>query len=244
MITSKQNKTVKLARSLFDKKNRDELGLYLVSGIKLVKEALNSSHEVVSVLTTEKLCDEFSALFSATETVSFEVMDYISDEVTPQGVVAIVKKPNSSLIETDKTCILLDGVSDPGNVGAIIRTMAGAGYNSVYATTDSADAFSPKAVRASMSGVFKVDIYTIKREDVSEFIKTPIVIADMNGENVFETKNLGEFCLVIGNEARGISKPVRDMAKRVVAIPMQNGMESLNASVSAGILMYQLKLKN
>ncbi len=243
MITSKQNKTVKLARSLFDKKNRDELGLYLVSGIKLVKEALNSTHEVVSVLTTEKLCDEFSTLFSAVETVSFEVMDYISDEVTPQGVVAIVKKPNLSPVETDKTCILLDGVSDPGNVGAIIRTMAGAGYDSVYATTDSADAFSPKAVRASMSGVFKVDIYTIKREEISWFVKTPIVIADMNGENVFETKSLGEFCLVIGNEARGISKPVRDMAKKVVAIPMQKGMESLNASVSAGILMYQLKLK-
>ncbi len=243
MITSKQNQTIKLIRSLSSKKFRDELGLYVVSGVKLVREVLSSSHEVVSILTTEKLFDEFSNLFSSVEMVSNEIMDYVSDEVTPQGVIAIVKKPSFQAEKTSKTCVLLDGVSDPGNVGAIIRSMASAGYKKAFITPDSADPFSPKAVRASMSGVFKIEINVVERESVLDFIKVPLIVADMNGENVFEFNAPNEFCLVIGNEGRGISQEIREKANCIVAIPMQNGMESLNASVSAGILMYQLKLK-
>lgn len=242
MITSKQNQTVKLIRSLSDKKFRDEHELYLVSSVKLVREVLCSSHEVVCVLTTEKHYDEFSKLFGKVETVTDEIMDYVSYEATPQGVIAIVKKPSTLPIETDKTCVLLDGVSDPGNVGAILRTMAGAGYDTAFITSDSADPFSPKAVRASMSGVFKVKIFTCKREDLLKYIKAPLIVADMGGESVFSFNSPKEFCLVIGNEGRGVSTEIRENAKSVVAIPMQNGIESLNASVSASILMYELKI--
>lgn len=243
MITSKQNQTVKLIRSLNDKKFRDELGLYVVSGVKLVREAIYSSHEVVSVLATEKLFEEFSKLFNEVETVSNEIMDYVSNEVTPQGVIAIVKKPCLAPTVENATCVLLDGVSDPGNVGAIIRSMAGAGYNHAFITPDSADPFSPKSVRASMSGIFKINVSVVEREKALDFIKVPLIVADMNGKNVFEFDAPKEFCLVIGNEGRGISPEIRECANFALAIPMQNDMESLNASVSAGILMYQLKLK-
>ena len=243
MITSKQNQTVKLIRSLKDKKNRDELGLYLVSGVKLVNEVLSSSHEVVSVLTTEKLHNTYQSVACPVEIVTPSIMEYVSEEVTPQGVIAIVKKPSLAPFTTDKTAILLDGVSDPGNVGAIIRTMVGAGYDTVFITSDCADPFSSKAVRASMSGVFRLKICTITREEALEYIKAPLIVADMNGEDVFTFCPPKEFCLVIGNEGKGISPFIREKAQKVVAIPMQNGIESLNASVSAGILMYQLKLK-
>lgn len=243
MITSKQNQTVKLIRSLSEKKFRDEHELYLVSSVKLVREALSSSHEVVCVVTTEKHYEEFSKLFSRVETVTDEIMDYVSYETTPQGVIAIVKKPSCVPIVTDKTCVLLDGVSDPGNVGAIIRSMAGSGYDVVFLTEDCADPFSPKAVRASMSGIFKVETYTVKRQAVKEFISVPFIVADMGGVSVFEFNAPKEYCLVIGNEGRGISDEIKNIAEKVVAIPMQNGIESLNASVSAGILMYQLKLQ-
>ena len=243
MITSKQNQTVKLIRSLSDKKFRDEHGLYVVSGVKLVKEVLSSSHKVVSILATDKHFGEFSKLFDGVETVTSDIMDYVSYETTPQGVIAIVEKPTQSPIETNATCVLLDGVSDPGNVGAIIRSMAGAGYGVAFLTSDCADPFSPKAVRASMSGIFKVKTYSIKREDALKYIRCPLIVAEMGGEDVFSFNTPKEFCLVIGNEGRGISPEIREKAQSVVRVPMQNGIESLNASVSAGILMYELKIK-
>ena len=94
-----------------------------------------------------------------------------------------------------------------------------------------------------MSGIFKVSTYQGEREELLPKINLPIIIADMNGKNVFESKFPSEFCLVIGNEARGVSKELIKNAQYVVKIPMENGMESLNASVSAGILMYALSKK-
>ena len=92
-----------------------------------------------------------------------------------------------------------------------------------------------------MSGVFRVEIISAKREDILKTITKPLLIADMDGQNLFETKIQGDFCLVIGNEGNGVSKMVREKASLFVSIPMQNGVESLNASVSAGIIMYHLK---
>ena len=92
-----------------------------------------------------------------------------------------------------------------------------------------------------MGGVFKVNVYNVEREKFLNEINVPLVVADMNGKNVFETKISEKFCIVIGNEGRGVSKQVKEKATATVSIPMENQMESLNASVSAGILMYLLK---
>ena len=137
-------------------------------------------------------------------------------------------------------CLFLDGVSDPANVGAIIRTAVASNYTEIYAYS-SADPYSPKAVRASMSGIFKVKIYTGERKELLDKIDMPIVVADMGGEDVFKFNSPQNFCLVIGNEAHGVSKQVRDIADYCVKIPMEQEMESLNAGISAGILMYALK---
>ena len=95
-----------------------------------------------------------------------------------------------------------------------------------------------------MSGIYKVNVYSGDKDQLLKVINQPIVIADMNGCSVFEYKPMQEFCLVIGNEAHGVSKQLRDLAQVTVSIPMQNDMESLNASVSAGILMYALQKHN
>jgi tRNA G18 (ribose-2'-O)-methylase SpoU len=92
-----------------------------------------------------------------------------------------------------------------------------------------------------MSGIFKVKVYTGEREELLDKIDMPIVVADMGGEDAFSASILSPFCLVIGNEGRGVSETLRKKANYTVKIPMQNGMESLNAAVSAGILMYALK---
>ena len=242
MITSKQNALVKQIRSLADKKFRDILNLYVVENVKTVKEVLALNLNIKAVVCTEKALAFFENLPKNCELVSDEIFKYISSEVSPQGVLAVVEKPQMVLSSPQNSCLILDGVADPANVGAILRTAVASGYSEVYMTNECADAYSPKAVRSSMSGVFRANIMRGELEEILSVMNFPIVVADMGGENVFSTKIDKKFCLVIGNEGRGVSSLLKQKADKIVSIPMQNGMESLNASVSAGILMYNLKV--
>ena len=245
MITSKQNPLIKEIRSLSDKKFRDRLGVFVVEGVKPIKEAIELGLNIREVVLTEKGLSALDGYLTnlKIETVTEEVFSYVSEEKTPQGALAIVYKPERELVKPFKNALILDGVSDPANVGAIIRTAAASGYKDIYMTLDCADPYSQKAVRASMSGVFRVRIMRGTREDLLKTVDLPIWIADMNGQNAFDVKPNGNFCLVIGNEGRGVSKELKEKADFTVSIPMENGVESLNAAVSAGILMYSLKNK-
>ncbi len=241
MITSKQNSLIKQIRSLSDKKFRDKLGLYLVEGVKLVKEAISLSLPVTAIVGTERALSEINFGNIRSETVSEDVFKYVTTEVSPQGVLAVIKKPENELLPPNGSCVLLDGVSDPNNVGAILRTATASGYKNVYLSNECADQFSPKSVRASMSGVFRIHTERASVEELLKVINLPIIVADMNGENLFNFNVKGDFCLVIGNEGHGVSDYLKEKADYTVSIPMENGMESLNAAVSAGLLMYELK---
>lgn len=175
-----------------------------------------------------------------TELLSDDVFHTVSGENSPQGVLALVRKPQNADALPKGSCVFLDGLQDPSNVGAIIRTAAAAGYDGVL-LADCADAYNPKAVRASMGGIFKVKLFVGGRAELLALNDKPIIVADMDGENAFIPKERGELCLVIGNEGRGVSEEIRRLANETVSIPMENGMESLNAAVSAGVLMYALK---
>lgn len=245
MITSKTNEFIKTVRALHDKKSRDELGLYIATGEKLVKTAIQFGCDFYALLVSESCVETLSKLGEipfvengkGVVEVSNEVFKSVSGEVTPQGVLAVLKKPEQKL--THSNAILLDGVADPTNVGAILRTALASGYTDVYALEGTADPFSPKSVRASMGGVFGVNIRFINRCDCNK-IDMPLIVADMDGENVFKFNPPKNYCLCIGNEGNGVSDEVKGNAKYIVSIPMENGMESLNAGVSAGILMYAL----
>ena len=243
MITSKQNAIIKEIRSLSDKKYRDSLGLYVIESVKLVKEAIDLNLPVKVIVGTEKALSLLGAFSVKSETVSEELYEYVSGQVSPQGVLAVVEKPLNEEFLGNGCSLLLDGVSDPTNVGAIIRTAAASGYKTIYMTEECADPFSPKAVRSAMGGIFRVNVLRESAKNLLEKIKSPIVVADMNGKNVFKESLDGDFCLVIGNEGKGVSDFVKNRATHTVSIPMENGMESLNAAVSAGILMYNLKRK-
>lgn len=240
MITSRQNEFIKQVRSLKDKKFRDELSLFTAEGSKSVIEALSLNLNVIAVLGTKKGLDSVSMLKKAGKVVEVDenVFSCLSTETSPQGVIAVIEKPKPR--EIDGSAIFLDGVADPANVGAIIRSAVAFGFNNVYAV-NSADPFSPKSVRASMGGIFRANVICGQREEILPKVCLPIVVADMGGENVNNFKPLGNICLVIGNEGNGVSQQVLKKASHVIAIPMENQMESLNAAVSAGILMYQLK---
>lgn len=214
-----------------------------MEGVKMARECMRSDFEIERIFLAEDFDgDAFSALEEKTVRVSKDIFRFLSDEKTPQGVLCRVRIPSRELTAPQKTCLLLDGVSDPGNMGAIIRTANAAGYEEIYLTEDCVDPYSPKSVRASMSGVFFTKLHLAKREEIlSALSGIPVVVADMGGENAFSFSAPERFALVIGNEANGVSAPVRDLAEYTVRIPMQATQESLNAAVSAGILMYLLK---
>ncbi len=241
MITSKQNALIKEIRSLSDKKFRDRLGLFVVEGIKPVNEAVALGMPINAIICTEKAHSSLVLNGVEGQLVTEEVLKSVSEEVTPQGALALVEKKEQSIESPTGSCLLLDGVSDPANVGAIVRTAAASGYKEIYLTDSCADAYSQKSVRASMGGIFRVKIMRGGIDEILSSLNLPIYVADMNGENVFTHQAKAPLCLVIGNEGHGVSEVVRKRATVTVKIPMENGMESLNAGVSAGILMYSLK---
>ncbi len=239
-ISSRKNAEIVKLVSLKDKKYRDELGLYLVEGEKSVKEAVKFGADIDLIVgTLDKVQNYLNGDFKVI-TVTKQIADYCSDSVTPQGIVAVVKKPENRLIAPLSNSVLLDNVQDPGNVGTVIRTMVALGIKDVY-TISCADPYSPKAVRASMSGIFNVNVHDGSYDEVFNCLKGVTVISgDMKGESVFTYKPPERFCLSIGSEGRGLSKKVREFSNAFVKIPMSDKMESLNAGVSASILLYQL----
>lgn len=244
MITSRNNALIKSVRALDRKKERDESGLFIAEGLKSVKEAILTGQNIFALILTEigeKLLSDNAEIPADVrkESVSEDVFKSVSGESSPQGVLAVLYKPETVLCEPKGNCLFLDGVSDPANVGAIIRTSAATGFTEVY-IADGADAYSPKAVRASMSGIFRVKVFAGKREELCEKINVPFYAADMCGENPFGIKAAEKFCLIIGNEAHGVSEFMKSKTSVTLGLPMQNGVESLNAAVAAGVLMYAL----
>lgn len=241
ILTSKNNPLVKETAALKEKKARKEQGMFLVEGRKMAVECRNSDFEVDRVFVAESYTGENPFPTEQTVCVSDDVFRFLSDEKTPQGILCRIKIPTRTLIAPKGKCLLLDGVADPGNVGTIIRTANAAGYEEIYLTEECADPYSPKSVRASMSGIFFTKIHRATRDEVLSVLSdTPIVVADMGGVNVFSFQAPKRFALAIGNEANGISVAVRNQAAHTVKIPMQATQESLNAAISAGIIMYVL----
>ncbi len=240
LITSKANALIKqIVKLSADRKYRKECGLYLVEGVKPVDECIAAGCETENIFCTEKFAEKYPSAII----VSDSVFSSISSEKTPQGVLATVKLPQNGIKKPKDSCILLDRLQDPGNLGTIIRTANAAGYREIY-LINCTDAYSPKAVRASMSGIFFVNVYSGGQEEILKALEGfPLICADMDGENIFTFNCPQKFCLCIGNEGGGISDYIKNISAYKVKIPMSNTCESLNAAVSAGIAMYQLKIR-
>lgn len=242
ILTSKNNPLIKETASLKEKKGRKELGLFLVEGKKMALECQKSDFEIERVFVAESYDGVLPFAEELIVRVTDDVFRFLSDEKTPQGILCRVRIPDTTPACPTGKCIFLDGVADPGNVGTILRTANAAGYNAVYLTEGCADPFSPKSVRASMSGVFFTKLYRGERKTLLELLHgTPLIVADMSGENVFTFDPPTNFTLAIGNEANGISEEVAQSATHTVKIPMRETQESLNAAISAGIIMYVLQ---
>ena len=239
LITSKANPKLKKIASLSEKKYRKLYGEFIVEGVKAVDECVSAGMEICDIVCTQSFFERYENATVVTD----ELFLKISTEKSPQGVLAVVKKPLNELKAPKTCCLLLDRVQDPGNLGTIIRTANASGYTDIY-LYNCTDAYSPKAVRASMGGVFYVTLYEGEQEEIFTALDgVPLICADMDGEDVFAFTPPEKYCLCIGNEGQGVSALIKGKADYTVKIPMRKTCESLNAGVSAGIAMYVLKNK-
>ena len=237
IITSRSNALVKKFIALADKKFRREYGEYLVEGSKPVHECIAANGEVVDIICTP----DNAEIFPDAVVVSESVFKVISSEKTPQGVIATVKLPVNAVRPPSGGCLILDRIRDPGNVGTIIRTANAAGYNDLY-LIDCADPYSPKAVRASMGGIFFINVMCCTLNEALAALKNTLLItADMGGEDIFKFRPPSKFCICVGNEGSGVCRQIKDLSSYTVSIPMRKTCESLNAAISAAIAMYALK---
>ncbi|MDD5018557.1 MAG: RNA methyltransferase [Eubacteriales bacterium] len=247
VITSTKNEFVKYAKSLGTKKGRRQTGAFLVEGEKCVRELIAHKPECLQCVAV--LENSFTDLINLAQKldkpvyiVSDNVMRAICDSKTPQGIAAIALIP-----EFEEACdgfvLALDDVQDPQNVGTMIRTADAAGCACVVLSRDSADCFSPKAVRASMGSLFHLPVI---RAELGEHIGKlaargyHIVTAHLAGTEKYDF-DWQKTCLVIGNESRGVSEQIQKRSTHLIRIPMYGKAESLNAAVAAGILIYKIR---
>jgi TrmH family RNA methyltransferase len=247
IITSNSNEFVKYARSLKTKKGRKESGAFLAEGEKCVEELVSyMPRNVQSVIIADerynRLAESAEAKGARVYRVTEGVMETVCDCKTPQGIAAIAAKPRYSEIYSG-FIVMLDDVQDPQNVGTIIRTADAAGCSCVVLSQESADCYSPKAVRASMGSLFHIPVIRAELRGYMERLKTlgyEIVCGHLEGDTEYKL-DYEKTCLIIGNEARGVSEGIRNMSSRHVKIPIYGKAESLNAAVAAGILIYKIR---
>ena len=253
-VTSSDNKILKLARSLHRKKGREQAGLYFAEGARLVGEAFDSVPDSVRyVLVSEsyaadnggqikKLDKDGKVVYITRDKLFAEVCD----TETPQGIAVLIELPaRESADFSDMNYVLIpDGISDPGNMGTIIRTAEAAGIDAVCLSDGCVDVYSPKVVRSSMGSIFRTRFFSADADAVSELKRHGFEVAATalyNSQPIAEAKPCRKRVLIIGSEAHGVSAELLDAADKVFRIDMRGRVESLNAAVAAGIAMYMLR---
>lgn len=255
VITSRDNRYVKLARGLAAKKQREAAGLFLAEGLNNVREALQSAFTPAFLLYDAERADEpriaellrlAGAKSCPAYAVAGAVLQSVSPAETSQGLLLAVKLPEASPADfteqaAGRSIALLDGLQDPGNVGTILRTAWAAGLAGVLLVNGCADVFAPKVVRAAMGAVYHLPVLACANETAAEILaglRLPLLAADAGGEDFRQVSAGGPVCWLLGREATGPSAYWRGRAAKTVAIPMQPGVDSLNVAVAAGILFF------
>ena len=253
MITSTSNQQMKTIVQLNKKaRARRELRAFVVEGTKMVAETPRELLQRVYV--SEHYAGEASgqALLADLgidyEVVSDTVFSHVSDTSTPQGILAVVRMPEytfAQLLRGRATRLLvLEDIQDPGNLGTMFRTGEGAGLSGVIMTKNTVDLFAPKTVRATMGSIYRVPFFVT--DDLgatlamlhTEGVRT--YAAHLRGEKYYDELDLTGGCaFLIGNEGNGLTKETADLADTYLKIPMEGRLESLNAAMAAGILMYE-----
>ena len=249
MITSHQNSKVKLVRALLGRaKERQDANAFVVEGVRLVEEAVNSNWGFQFALYDESLNEKGKSLVESLklvgvelEEVSESLMKSLSETETPQGILAVLEFIQLPITNYPNFILIPDQIRDPGNLGTLLRTAAAAGVQAVLLPPETTDAFAPKVVRSGMGAHFRLPIRAMAWEEIRAQAKSmQIFLADMSGQSCWETDLRQPLALIIGGEAEGASEEARKLARQKISIPMAGNVESLNAGVAGSVLMFEV----
>ena len=255
-ISSKDNPRIKqLVKLQKSARTRRECGLFLAEGLRICRDAM-LSHALIETLyatgqAAEKFPEDFSQLSAyAHETILLapSVFAHVSDTQTPQGFLCTIKTLDKSAhfdtINNGGKFLVLDNVQDPNNLGTILRSAEAFGVSGVIMSGDCCDIYNPKVVRGSMGAVFRLAILSV--ESLSDWFRdhpqlnTYAAVVDSDAEKVTEISFKTPCAVVIGNEGNGIRRETVAACHNKITIPMGGKAESLNASVAAAILIWEM----
>lgn len=220
------------------KKQVKDKTLIVLDTPKLIYDAMSRGIVPKYVFATDEQINNF---LGAT-LVGKSIIDLFSEVKTNAGVVAFVDPIHKSQKPPQGNFLVLDRVQDPGNVGTLIRSALGANFKDIY-LVDSAK-ISTKVIRASMGAAFEENIYSLTRDEFLKFAKEQnlkLISADMDGENIYETKGLKNVGIVLGNEGQGVCDEIANICQKTIKIPMNKSLESLNVGVSGSIIMFEIE---
>ena len=260
MITSMSNPQMKKVQQLLKKaRTRREEGLFVAEGIKMFGEAPKDRLQKVYAAASFAEKEEFQKILKEkglenpgdkVEIVDDKVFKSLSDTVTPQGVLCLISMKDWSLEEIlegvkNPSLMILEDLQDPGNLGTIIRTGEGAGITGVILSRTSVDVFNPKVIRSTMGSVYRVPVLYVDsiEKEVLSVLKTHGITtyaAHLKGKNNYDQEDYGKgTAFFIGNEGNGLTDSLTACADTLIKIPMEGQVESLNAAMASGILMYE-----
>ena len=254
LITSKDNETIKHIKKLKEKKHREEFNEFIVEGIKMIDEAINEKAQIKSII----ICDDCKTTGCIPNELMYEiakydciyvsekVFNYISDVMNPQGIMAIIKKPeikeNAIDFEEDNF-LILDNIQDPGNMGTILRTADSLNFKQIIVSKDTTDIYNPKVVRSTMGSIFRIKVIVSDNlvKTIKELKKHKIKVyaTDLRTDKSIYDVDYNKTAIVIGNEANGVSEEVLNESSLRIKIPMNGKTESLNAAVATSIILYE-----
>jgi len=239
MLSKAQNKYI---RSLTQQKFRNEYKLFIAEGSKIALEWLHSHAPVKMVITTAEWAHEHGSTIARHPEADchivkeFELLNLSALKTPNQALLVIPYPPHENIPVVNEWYIALDEIQDPGNMGTIIRIADWFGINNIICSPGCVDIYNPKVVQSAMGGHLRVKLFESDLVQFLDSVSLPKLAATLNGQNVYETDKPKAGVLIIGNESKGVSEKILDMATQKITIPRKGGAESLNAGVSAGIL--------
>jgi len=239
MLTNNQ---VKLIRSLSLKKYRQQLGLFIIEGPKVVTELLKSKYEIENIFALEAWVDENSDLLADAELriVNEKALGRISQFKSPNQVVAVVKQQHLTIekFENEGVNLVLDNINDPGNLGTIIRICDWFGIENLICSTNTVDCYNAKTVQASMGSILRTNIYYTDLQEFIEQSPYPFYGASLEGQPINNTAFKKPCFIVMGSESHGISPELKPLLKGEFKIPRKGRAESLNVAVATAISLF------
>ena len=245
VIRSRDNQLAKLIRSLRLHANREAERAFVVEGFRATSDAILAGGVARHIVVGEGISVPDWMPEPQLRMMDLSLINSIAETTHPQGIIAIFEEPRLPIpARPDPLFVILDGISDPGNLGAIIRTSAAAGVDAVFTGPGCVDWLNGKVVRSAMGAHFRIPVARWGENACETVLKRCSVIAAATGsaETHYDTVDwTSGAALIVGSEAHGISSKFVAFATELISIPMDAGVESLNASVAAGAILFEAR---